>query len=37
VGGTPTFGPAGSVFLDRGGGTADVIGNIPAEVVNGVG
>ena len=34
VGGTPTFGPAGSVFIDANGGTADVFGNFPVEVVN---
>jgi hypothetical protein len=34
VGGTPTFGPAGSVFIDGNGGTVDVFGNFAAEVVN---
>jgi hypothetical protein len=36
-GGTPTFGPAGSVFIDGGFGTdsrVDVFGNFPVEVVN---
>jgi hypothetical protein len=33
-GGTPTFGPSGSVFIDGGGGTVDVFGNFPVEVVN---
>lgn len=37
VGGTPTFGPSGSVFIDGGagpGGNVDVFGNFPADVVN---
>ena len=34
LGGTPTFGPAGSVFIDANSGTADVFGNFPVEVVN---
>src|SRR5262249_1585992 len=34
VGGTPTFGPSGSVFLDGNGGTVDVFGNCPPELVN---
>jgi uncharacterized protein (TIGR03118 family) len=34
VGGAPTFGPAGAVFLDGNGGTVDVFGNFPVEVVN---
>jgi hypothetical protein len=34
VGGTPTFGPSGSVFIDGNGGTVDVFGNFPVEVVN---
>jgi hypothetical protein len=34
VGGTPTSGPAGSVFLDGTRGTVDVFGNFPVEVVN---
>jgi hypothetical protein len=37
AGGTPTFGPSGSVFIDGGGdGTnpVDVFGNFPVEVVN---
>jgi hypothetical protein len=33
-GGTPSFGPAGSVFIDGGGGDVDVSGNFPVEVVN---
>jgi hypothetical protein len=33
-GGHPTFGPAGSVFNDGNGGTVDVFGNFPVEVVN---
>jgi uncharacterized protein (TIGR03118 family) len=32
--GTPTFGPAGSVFIDGNGGTVDVFGNFPVTVVN---
>jgi hypothetical protein len=34
VGGTPTFGPSGSVFIDGGFGNVDVFGNFPVEVVN---
>jgi hypothetical protein len=34
VGANPTFGPAGSVFNDGNGGTVDVFGNFPVEVVN---
>jgi hypothetical protein len=34
VGGTPTFGPAGSVFIDGNGGTVDVFNNFPVEVAN---
>jgi hypothetical protein len=34
VGGTPTFGPSGSVFIDGNGGTVDVFNNFPVEVVN---
>jgi hypothetical protein len=37
-GGTPTFGPSRSVFIDGGIGThstVDVFGNFPVEVVNG--
>jgi hypothetical protein len=34
VGGTPTFGPAGSVFIDGNGGTVDAFGNFFLEVVN---
>jgi uncharacterized protein (TIGR03118 family) len=34
AGGTPTFGPAGAVFIDGNGGTVDVFGNFPVEVVN---
>jgi hypothetical protein len=37
-GGTPSFGPSGSVFIDGGFGTnstVDVFGNFPTEVVNG--
>jgi hypothetical protein len=34
AGGTPTFGPSGSVFIDGDGGTVDVFGNFPTEVVN---
>jgi hypothetical protein len=34
-GGSPTFGPAGSVFIDGAGGRVDVFGNYPVEVVNG--
>jgi hypothetical protein len=33
-GGTPTFGPSGSIFIDGGGGDVDVSGNFPVEVVN---
>jgi hypothetical protein len=35
-GGTPTFGPAGSVFIDGGGANSDVdvFGNFPVEVLN---
>jgi hypothetical protein len=38
VGGTPTFGPSGSVFIDGGFGhhnQVDVFGNFPVDVVNG--
>jgi hypothetical protein len=34
VGGTPTFGPSGSVFIDGGFGNVDVFGNFPVEVIN---
>jgi hypothetical protein len=34
VGGTPTFGPTGSVFIDGKGGTVDVFNNFPVKVVN---
>jgi hypothetical protein len=34
VGGTSTFGPSGSVFIDGGFGNVDVFGNFPVEVVN---
>jgi hypothetical protein len=34
VGGTPTFGPSGSVFIDGGFGFVDAFGNFPVEVVN---
>ena len=34
VGGTPTFGPSGSVFIDGGFGNVDVFNNFPVEVVN---
>jgi hypothetical protein len=34
VGGAPTFGPSGSVFIDGGFGNVDVFGNFPVEVVN---
>jgi hypothetical protein len=34
-GGSPTFGPAGSVLIDGAGGRVDVFGNYPVEVVNG--
>ena len=34
TGGTPTFGPSGSVFIDGNGGTVDVFGNFPVAVVN---
>jgi hypothetical protein len=34
AGGTPSFGPGGSVFIDGGGGVVDVLGNFPATVVN---
>jgi len=37
-GGSPTFGPSGSVFIDGGFGThsdVDVFGNFPVEVLNG--
>ena len=34
VGGDPTFGPSGSVFIDGGFGNVDVFGNFPVEVVN---
>jgi hypothetical protein len=37
VGGSPTFGPAGSVFIDGGFGadnTVDVFGNFPVEVLD---
>jgi hypothetical protein len=34
VGGTPTFGPSGFVFINGNGGTVDVFGNFPVEVVN---
>src|SRR5262249_29392123 len=33
-GGTPTFGPAGSVFIDGKGGRVDESGNFPVDVVN---
>jgi hypothetical protein len=33
-GGTPSFGPAGSVFIDGGGGHVDTFGNFPVTVVN---
>jgi hypothetical protein len=33
-GGTPSFGPAGSVFIDGGGGHVDTVGNFPVTVVN---
>jgi hypothetical protein len=36
VGGTPTFGPSGSVFIDGGFGNVDVFGNFPVEVVNAI-
>jgi hypothetical protein len=35
-GGSPTFGPAGTVFIDGGGGDVDVFGNFPVDVVNAV-
>jgi hypothetical protein len=34
VGGAPTFGPSGSVFIDGGLGDVDVFGDFPVEVVN---
>jgi hypothetical protein len=33
-GGTPRFGPSGSVFIDSGFGKVDVFGNFPVDVVN---
>jgi hypothetical protein len=36
VGGTPTFGPSGSVFIDGNGGTVDVFNNFPVDVVNAI-
>ena len=35
VGGTFTFGPAGSVIIDGNGGTVEVFGDFSVEVVNG--
>ena len=35
-GGSPTFSPAGSVFIDGGSGDVDVFGNFPVDVVNAV-
>src|SRR5262249_49480282 len=35
VGGTSTFGPAGSVIIDGNGGTVEVFGDFPVEVANG--
>jgi hypothetical protein len=37
VGGTPTFGPSGAVFIDGGFGHVDVFGNFPVDVVNAMG